>query len=325
MERQIQHLTRIIDDLLDVSRINTGKVAIQPERLDLARLVRQSLDDYGGLLNEAGLKFALEAPETPVWVSGDPARLAQVLTNLLDNSCKFTPHGGRVTVRLATDAERHQAIITVSDTGIGIDAATLPHVFDVFSQGDHSLDRSRGGLGLGLSVVRSLVQLHGGTVEASSQGTGQGAELRICLPQEPEPPALVTSPLAAKKQRNRRRVLVVEDNRDAAESLRTLLEVIGHDVTVAYTGPQGVLAARQVHPDAIVSDIGLPGMDGLALAATLRGDPSTSHARLIAVTGYSREEDRRRSREAGFDYFLVKPVDPRALETILATCGGVEN
>ncbi len=260
----------------------------------------------------APFRNALVLPGAPVWVLGDATRLSQVLGNVLDNARKFTPPGGTVTVSLALDSS--QATIRVRDTGIGIEAELLPHLFEEFSQADQSLDRGQGGLGLGLAVAEGLVELHGGTIQAASAGAGKGTEFIVRLPAAPELPALSgepAPPVAA--ARRRARILVVEDNQDAAESLRMLMELCGYEVTLAHSGPDGVRAALEGRPDIVLCDIGLPGMDGFAVAGTLRRHAETSHARLIAVTGYGEEADRRRALDAGFDVHLVKPVNPEKL------------
>jgi CheY-like chemotaxis protein len=252
-------------------------------------------------------------PETPVWVVGDVARLTQVLDNLLENARKFTDRGGEVAVRLVGDGASGHAIVSVRDTGIGIEPRTIPGLFEVFAQADRSLDRSRGGLGLGLPLLKGLIELHGGRVEAHSEGIGYGAEFIFWLPQAEELPALSQSAAPLLHGQKRLRILVVEDNVDAAESLRMLLELFSYEVTVTHSGAAGVEVAHREQPDVVVCDIGLPGMDGFAVARALREDPLTAAARLIAVTGYGQEEDRQRAREAGFDDHLTKPVDPEVL------------
>lgn len=313
VERQVQHLTRIVDDLLDVARLTRGRVVLRRERLDLVRLVRQCAEDRRGLLEAAGLRLSLELPETPVWVMGDATRLTQVVGSLLDNAAKFVPAGGQVAVGLGPEAGTSQAVLSVRDTGMGIEPEMLPHLFEVFTQGDRSLDRSQGGLGLGLAVARGLVELHDGSIEAASEGQGRGAEFTIRLPCEPEPPALKHGSPSAEPAAKGLRILVVEDNRDAAESLRLMLELCGHEVTLAHSGPEGVEAATAHRPDIVLCDIGLPGMDGFAVASTLRRNPETAGTRLIAVTGYGRDADRRQALDAGFDAHLVKPVAPEEL------------
>src|SRR5947209_6494082 len=261
-QRQVTHLTHLVDDLLDVSRIHTGKVKLRPERLDLAGLVRRTAEDHRKLAEDAGLALALDLPPDPAWVEGDGARLAQVVGNLLTNAVKFTDAGGRVAVRLAAGPATGRAAVTVSDTGVGIDADMLPLVWETFAQADRSLDRSKGGLGLGLALVKGLVELHGGTVQAASAGPGRGAEFTFRLPLETGPAA---PPEAAGDMRpavRPLRVLIVEDNRDAAETLRVLLEMSGHQVGVAHSGLAGVEAARTLDPDVVLCDLGLPGIDG---------------------------------------------------------------
>jgi signal transduction histidine kinase len=323
MERQLRHLSRLVDELLDMSRYTRGRVELQLERLDLARLVRTTAEDYRPTLERAGLTLDVEVAGGPAWVTGDATRLPQALNNLLENAAKFTDRGGRVVVRLTVGADRREAVLSVRDTGIGIEPEMMPRLFDVFAQADRSLDRTRGGLGLGLSIVKRLVELHGGEVAAASAGAGRGAEFTIRLPLVAEPPALVAVPTAAAPPGERLRVLVVEDNRDAAESLRMLLELLGNEVSVAHTGPDGVRLAHEWQPDVVLCDIGLPGgLDGFGVATELRQDPATAKARLIAITGYGSDKDRERARRAGFDYHLTKPADPAALQQLLGRPAG---
>jgi CheY-like chemotaxis protein len=271
-------------------------------------------------LEAAGLTLAVDLPRERLGVQGDPARLGQALEKLLRNAAKFTAVGGRVTVRVARDGGGRRAAVVVTDTGIGIGPEILPHVFEPFTQADHSLERTKGGLGVGLAVAKGLVELHGGEVEARSEGLGHGAQFTMLLPVE----AAATAPATAaperpsEQERHARRILVVEDNPDAAATLRDFLVLSGHEVALAHTGSAGVETARRFHPEVVLCDLGLPGMDGFAVAKELRRDPTTRGARLIAVTGYGRDEDRRRSREAGFDLHLTKPVDPGHLARLLA-------
>jgi signal transduction histidine kinase len=316
VERQVRHLTRLVDDLLDVTRITRGKVRLQRQRLDLARLVRTTTEDRRPTLEQAGLRLELELPETPLWILGDPTRLAQVLSNLLDNASKFTDRGGAVRVRLER-APGPQAVLAVQDTGIGLEATMLGRLFEPFAQDDRSLERTGGGLGLGLALVKGLALLHGGEVHAVSEGPGKGAEFRVRLPVEQEPTAVSEMPAPSQTLREQLRILVVEDHPDSAESLRLFLELLGHKVQVAHTGPEGVKAAGQWKPEVVLCDIGLPGLDGYGVARALRRDPATAGARLVAVTGYGQEEDRRRAFEAGFDHHLTKPVGPEQLEPLL--------
>lgn len=317
--RQIQHQTRLVDDLLDVSRITQNRLELRRERLELVRLVRETVEDFVATLEAAGLSVKVEMPDGPVPVEGDRTRLAQVLGNLLDNAAKFTPPGGDVTVTVAAGPEAHVAAVTVRDTGRGIEPDLLSHVFDPLTQADRSLERSLGGLGLGLTFVKGLVELHGGSVRAHSEGTGRGSEFTFMLPVESEPPAVVNSLMPSRPPVGHLRVLIVEDNRDAARTLRDLLELFGYEVALAYTGPQGLEVARRFRPEVVLCDIGLPGMDGYQVASELRRDPATSLAHLIAVTGYGGEEDRSRSREVGFEQHLTKPVDPEQLQRLLAS------
>jgi CheY-like chemotaxis protein len=296
-------------------------VILRSERLDFARLARLAVEDHRADFEQAGLDLSVDSPEVPVWVLGDPTRLTQVIDNLLHNARKFTERGGSVEVRVQVEPESEQAVLTVRDTGAGIEPEMLSRLFETFAQADRSLDRTKGGLGLGLSMVRGLVELHGGHVGASSAGPGRGSELTVRLPAEPEPAALSQILTEPSHDGQHLRILVVEDNRDSADSLRMLLELYGYEVNVAYTGPDGVKAAEEWHPSVVLCDIGLPGLDGYGVARKLRGNPATAKTPMIAVTGYGADEDRSRSREAGFDRHMVKPVDPEALHQALSTLG----
>ena len=318
LERQVQHLTRLVDSVLDVSRITQGKIQVRRERLDLADLVRHAAEDRRGLLEAAGMALTVDVPSTPVWVTGDSTRLTQVLNNLLDNAAKFRNGGDNVSVRLAE--ESNEVIITVQDNGSGIEAELFPRLFEPFAQADRSLDRARGGLGLGLSLVKGLTQLHGGDVKAESDGAERGAKFTIRLPVPQEKTVLTRKPTAPFPQvSRRRRILIVEDNRDAADSLRMLLEAYGHEVAAAYTGPEGVEMANALRPDIVLCDIGLPGLDGYGVANELRQNPETAKIPLIAITGYGGEDDQKRSFQAGFSNHLTKPVDPSVLHSLLET------
>jgi CheY-like chemotaxis protein/two-component sensor histidine kinase len=315
-ERQVRHLSRLVEDLVDASQVSEGQMRLRRSRLDLARLARTVAEDLRRRLEDAGLSLRVETPEVPVWVNGDDTRLSHVIHNLLDNAARFSEWGGRVTLRL-TVAEG-EAVLTVLDTGIGIERSELDGLFEVLWQAKQSLDRRRGGLGLGLVVVRGVVEMHGGRVRAFSAGPGRGAEITVALPLEPEPAALTGTPPEPPGSQARQRILVVEDNRDAADNLRLFLELVGHEVAVAYTGTDGVRLAGEMRPGVVISDIGLPGLDGYAVAAALRGDPQTAGVLLIGVSGYGQEGDIRRAREAGFDHYLVKPADPEQILQFLA-------
>jgi PAS domain S-box-containing protein len=316
MTRQVRHFGRLVDDLLDVSRVTQGKLTLRPERLDLARLARDCGADHQAEFQRARVALTVDSPETPVWVTGDTTRLNQIVDNLLSNALKFTNPGGTVVLTVRCDGA--QAELAVRDDGIGIEPEVLTTVFDVFAQADKSLARSPGGLGLGLAIVKGLAQMHGGSVRAHSEGLGHGTELTLSLPLQQEPPALTPASAPRTRPSRRQRILVVEDNRDSAESLRILLEVSGYEVRVADTGTEGLRVAVEWQPDAVLCDIGLPEMDGFAVARALRSDPRTASATLIAVTGYGREEDVAAARAAGFDEHLMKPADPAKLLEKLA-------
>lgn len=313
--------------LLPKRRCHPGHLARVCTKADgryLAQHVRQDLEDRRALLEQAGLALETDLPETPVPVRADPLRMTQILGNLLDNAQKFTPPGGRVEVRLLVDEPSGHAVLTVRDTGIGIPPKILPEIFDAFTQADQTLDRKTGGLGLGLSVVRGLVELHGGSIEVASAGLGQGAELKVRLPREtlavPYDDRLGRSELPELEERPEpnlcRKVLLVEDNLDSGETLRDLLEMWGYDVTLVHTGPEAVTVAKALRPDAVLCDVGLPGMDGFTIASLLRQAPETAGARLIAVTRYGQDADLQRGLDSGFDVYLIKPVD---LETLRST------
>lgn len=317
LRRQVHHQNRLVDDLLDVSRINRGKVALKLEPLDLAALVRESVQDNRRALEQSGLSVSLNAEPGPIWVDGDPTRLSQVLSNLLHNAQKFTPEGGQVTVSLKSDPDASLARVSVSDSGEGISHDALERIFDPFIQGKRTLARSEGGLGLGLSLVRDLVRLHGGGITAQSEGHGEGAEFSFWLPLGSEPADRVAEPEAEYLAMRALRILVIEDNPDAAESLRDMLELNGHTVETALNGQDGLNTVGAFRPEVVLCDIGLPGMDGYQVAAALRQMPEACRTILVAITGYGREEDRQRSQESGFDLHLTKPVNFAELNRLL--------
>jgi signal transduction histidine kinase/CheY-like chemotaxis protein len=312
MDRQVRHLTRLVDDLLDVSRIARGKLGLRRQRLDLARLVRTAVEDRRALLEGAGRTVELTLPAGPVWVHGDADRLAQALDNLLANAAKFTDRGGRVAVAVDADPAAGRATVTVRDDGVGIDPALLPRLFCRYLQAEVDPERAQGGLGLGLALVKGLVELHGGSVAAHSDGLGRGSAFTITLPIETtEPPA------EAADAPPRTRVLVIEDNQDGADSLAVLLRLFGFEVRVAYAGPDAIAQARAEPPDVALCDLGLPGMDGYAVARALQADPATAGVRLVAVSGHGTEAELRRCAEAGFVRHVLKPVDPDDLRRLL--------
>jgi len=314
-ERQVLHQAMLIDDLLEASRVTRGEIELQCENLDLAKLVRETAEGYRESLKHDGRRLELALSDEPLRVRGDRLRISQALSNLLDNAAKFTQAGGRIAVRAARTAGGRRAEVSVRDDGAGIEPEVLPYVFEVFTQGDHTLDRSLGGLGVGLAVVKGLIEMHGGEVEARSAGPGTGSEIVFRIPLENAAAAAERQPAAM--AHSGRKVLVVEDNPDAGAMMRDFLELSGHEVELAATGTDGLEAARQFHPEVVLCDLGLPGMSGYEVAEELRRDPSTRSAKLIAVTGYGREEDRRRSKAAGFDIHLTKPVDPVRLRALL--------
>jgi signal transduction histidine kinase/CheY-like chemotaxis protein len=315
IERQLQHLTRLLDDLLDVSRINHGKISLHLECVDLRDCVHAAVEASRGQIEQMRHRFALSMPAQPIWVDADPVRLAQVLSNLLNNAAKYTPAGGHVA--LETTQRDGMAEIAVSDNGVGIPAERLSTVFDMFTQLEGTAPHSQAGLGIGLSLVKGLVGLHKGSIEVRSQGAGQGSEFRIRLPMAEVRPRAVVSALRSDARATKLRVLVVDDSRDAASSLSTLVELMGHDVRTEYDGEAATRCAEDFRPQIVLLDIGMPGVDGYEACRRIRQKPWSEGMRFVAVTGWGQEEDRRRSAAAGFDDHLVKPVDPELLEDLL--------
>jgi signal transduction histidine kinase len=316
IRRQAEHLTRLVDDLLDVTRIARGKIELQRSRLDLAVLVRRAGEDHAAILGERGIELTVDVPREPMWADGDPTRLAQVVGNLLSNAAKFTARGGHVT--LALEAVRGAAEIHVRDTGVGMEPELLTQAFDPFVQGDRTLARTKGGLGLGLSLVKGVTELHGGSVRAASAGPGQGAEFVVRLPLADPGAAAGAPPAGPAPSQVRRRVLVIDDNVDAAESLAQLVEMFGHTAEVAYDGPSGIARARANPPDFVFCDIGLPGMSGYEVVRALRADAVLRRARVFAVSGHAQPEDRKRAADAGFDGHIAKPSDPDEIGRMLS-------
>jgi signal transduction histidine kinase len=320
-ERQVRQLARLVDELLDVARVNQGKVTLQMQGLDLGALVSQCVDAQRDATRQRRQLLTSSLPERPVHVDGDPVRLVQVVNNLLSNAVKYTPEGGEITVRVAQvdDGAGRRVLLEVSDAGIGIEAELLPHVFELFEQGKRGLDRTQGGLGVGLTLVQRLVQLHGGEVLASSAGTGQGARFRVLLPCPAAAPAPIPAACAERAPvlGAERRILVVDDNADIVETTTLLLALSGHQVRSAKDGLQALQVATAFRPDVVLLDIGLPLMDGYEVARRLRLEPAMTGALLVALTGYGQEGDRQRGREAGFDAHLLKPVDPQALARMI--------
>ena len=316
VERQIDHMTRLIDDLLDVSRITRGKIELREQPLLLNSVIEQAIESARPLIDERGHRIVLDLPATPVTFLADPARLAQVFANLLNNAAKYTDVGGRIWIRARV--EDGTLVVGVKDDGPGLTKELRTHAFDLFMQGPQTRARARGGLGIGLTLVRRLVELHGGTVEALSDGPGRGAEFVVRLPLRVPPPVNGAAPaVAAAPVGPRRRVLVVDDNVDAAEALGELLRDYGHEVGTAHDGAQALDHARLHRPDVVLLDISMPEMDGYEVAKRMRGELALSDALLVALTGYGEDRHRRRAREAGFDQHVTKPVDAARLQEIL--------
>jgi signal transduction histidine kinase len=321
IERQVAHLTRLVDDLLDVSRITRGKIRLTRRPVRLAEVVAHAVETSLPLIDARRHRLELSVPEDAGTVEGDFTRLAQVISNLLNNAAKYTAEDGLI--RLSVEPVGGEAVLRVADNGAGIPPEMLPHIFDLFTQVDATLERSEGGLGIGLTLVRSLVAMHGGSVQAFSEGRGRGSEFVVRLPlHHPSPPVPgPRSPAAAERGARGKgegtRVLVVDDNRDAAETLALLLKALGHEAATAYDGPSAIEAARALLPDVVLCDLGLPGMSGYQVAEKLRALPQLRGVRLVAITGFGTPEDRERSRQAGFDEHLVKPASPDALVKVL--------
>ncbi|MCW7539229.1 PAS domain S-box protein [Aquabacterium sp. A7-Y] len=318
MERQLAQMVRLIDDLLDVSRISRGKIKLRIARVELAAVVRDAVETSRPLIEAAGHTLNIELREEPLFVDADLTRLAQVFSNLLNNAAKYTEPGGTIALRVERRGE--EARVSVSDNGVGIAAPMLPRLFEMFSQGDRSIERSQGGLGIGLALVKRLVEMHGGQVAAASAGLGHGSEFSVQLPlarSHVVEPVLPAAPAAA-VETSGRRMLVVDDNKDAALSLAVMLQIMGNDARVAHDGLEALGVAASFQPEIILLDIGMPRLNGYETARLMREQPWGRHALLVALTGWGQDEDRRRSREAGFDHHLVKPVEPKALERLLA-------
>jgi signal transduction histidine kinase len=321
--RQADHMSRLIDDLLDVSRIVQGKVAVKPEKLQLSTLIERSVEASSPRVGAREQVLEVVLPKEPIEIEGDAVRLSQVLSNLINNACKFSPTNSHI--RLEARFAEPEVQIAVKDEGAGIAPEFLPHMFDLFAQADQSLDRSQGGLGIGLTLVKHLVDLHGGRVWATSEGLGKGAEVTIALPASigtQEAAAAAPAPVAARGPSpatvGNARILVVDDLAASAETLMTLLEMEGFEVRVAHEGQEALSIAREFRPNVVLLDIGLPGMNGFEVAHGLRSQPESQDALLIALTGYGEAESRSRSAQAGFDFHMVKPADVNLLLTMLA-------
>ena len=317
LDRQVGQLARLVDDLLDVTRMSHDRLQLDRRRLELNGLVRRAMEDHRALFEKKGVALSLSESAGPLVVLGDAQRLSQVVGNLLQNAVKFTPRGGSARVTLSADAGAGRAVLRFADTGIGMSSETLGRVFQPFMQLGSGPQRGRGGLGLGLTLVKGWVELHGGEIAARSDGTGTGSEIEIRLPLEK---ALPEEGRASRPSigSGRPRILIIEDNVDAAETLREALELGDHEVRVAYNGPEGLAMARKLRPDIVLCDLGLPGIDGFDVARAIRADEALRGTFLVALSGYAQPEDRRRSSEAGFDRHIAKPPRLSALEALIA-------
>jgi CheY-like chemotaxis protein len=321
MKRQLDQMTRLIDDLLDVSRINRGKISLRTMRVDLSTLISEAIDSHQSLAELGGLRSSVTLPSEPLIVEGDATRLSQIFGNVLHNAIKFTPAGGKIGV--SVQRVGHDAVVGIRDTGCGIPQPMLGQIFEMFQQVDQSLGRAHGGLGIGLTLVKRLVEMHRGTIEAHSDGPGKGSEFVIRLPAfaaaqdgPGSPPADGENP--ARLHLPRQRILVVDDARESAETLALLLRAIGQDVSTAHDGRSAVDWVVQHKPDVIFLDIAMPGMDGYEVARRIRGTVGFEELVLVALTGYGQEDDRRRASEAGFNHHLTKPTSVEALRDVLS-------
>jgi CheY-like chemotaxis protein len=318
IERQLALMVRLINDLLDISRITRGKLQLRKERVELATVVLSAVEASRPVIEAQAHQLTLTLPPKPIHLDADPIRLAQVFSNLLINAAKYTEKGGHIW--LTAERQGSELVVSVRDTGIGIDAEHLPRLFEMFSQLAPALERSQGGLGIGLALVRGLVELHGGTVEARSAGLGKGSEFIVQMPILDSPMPAPQEPVGGEKHLSgpKRRILVVDDNRDAADSMVVMLRIMGHETSTAYDGLEAVQAAAAFRPEVVLLDIGLPKMNGYEAAQHIRKQPWGKGMALIALTGWGQEEDKRRALDAGFDHHLTKPVEAIALEKLLA-------
>ncbi len=319
--RQVDHMTNLVDDLLDVSRVTRGLVTLDEESFDFRHIVAEAVEQVRSLIDARRHHLAVDMSAEPAWVHGDRTRLMQILTNLLNNAAKYTPEGGQITLRVEVGV--NEITVSVRDNGVGIGPELMPHVFDLFSQAERSPDRSQGGLGLGLALVKRLAELHGGSITARSEGIGMGSEFILRLPRvfAAEQRQHYATDQALRIPTAAFHLMVVDDNADAAKTIAMLLEILGYSVSVEYEAHSALKRARIEAPRVLLLDIGLPDMDGYELARRLRALPETARATLIALTGYGQEEDRARTKAAGFDHHFVKPVDPAQLAALLAEIG----
>ena len=319
IDRQVRHLTRLVDDLLDVSRLTRGKIRLDKEAVDLASVIERALEVSRPSIDSHNHRLQVKLPAAPIYLDGDPVRLAQVFANLLNNAAKYTPREGEISV--SAELTDTGVVVRIKDNGCGIPADTLPFVFDLFTQANRSLARSEGGLGIGLTLVRNLVDLHGGSVEGRSDGPGMGSEFIVRLPVLQRKPAIAVTGRDADEicDPSALRILLVDDNSDANETLSTLLTLCGQEVRTALNGPTALQIAAEFKPQVVICDLGLPGMDGYQVLRLLREQSDEAMPVSFALTGYGRDEDRKMTSEAGFDGHLVKPVDFKTLQELIAT------
>jgi CheY-like chemotaxis protein/two-component sensor histidine kinase len=318
MDRQLSHLVRLVDDLLDVSRVSQGKIELRKTRIALSEVIKTAVDASNPLIIAGRHELKLDMPDAPVWLDADLMRLSQVVSNLLNNAAKYTPEGGAIL--LSTRREGNEAVVTVSDNGVGIPSDMLPRVFDLFTQVRDNLDRSHGGLGIGLALVKQLVELHGGSITAESAGPGKGSAFRLRLPVDlaPASPDVTEPDSRLLPHKAALKVLIVDDNVDVAQTMGWMLEAIGHDYRMVHEGKLAVPMAQDYRPDAILLDIGMPGMDGYAVCRALREQTLFDDTVIIAQTGWGQTQARAAPGESGFNHHLVKPVTMDRLEELLA-------
>jgi PAS domain S-box-containing protein len=316
MDRQLAQMVRLVDDLLDVSRISRGKFELRTEPIELSKAVRNAVESCRPTMDSAGHHFVVSDPDETILVQADLARLSQVIANLLDNAAKYSPRGS--TIRLSVESGPGEAVVRVRDNGIGIPTSMLPQVFEMFTRADTSLEKPQSGLGIGLTIVKRLVEMHGGSIEAHSEGEGKGSEFVVRLPRLGSSPAQEDSAFDATPDVTHCRVLVVDDNRDSAESMAMVLGAMGHETRIAYDGRQALASAESFQPDMILLDIGMPVMNGYEACRRIRELPWGRNVMVVAMTGWGHLQDRERSRNAGFDHHLTKPVDVASLQQLLA-------
>jgi CheY-like chemotaxis protein/two-component sensor histidine kinase len=321
IERQVQQMVRLVDDLLDLSRISRGKTELRQERVELAAVLYSAVETSRPLIEQSGHELTVTLPPEPIPLDGDPTRLAQVFSNLLNNAAKYTAGAGHIWLTAEREDGSGSVTVRVRDNGLGISEEMLPLIFEMFTQVDRSLERAQGGLGIGLTLVKRLVEMHGGTVEARSKGPNRGSEFAVRLPVASEMKPTEKRAMASGGEniisRPKRRILVVDDNRDSVESLAMMLRMMGNEVRTAFDGIEAVDAAGTFNPEVILLDIGLPRLNGFDAARRIRGQEGGKNMVIVALTGWGQKEDRRRSQEAGFDHHIVKPVDPATLEKLL--------